>query len=181
MARSWNSPVASSYSKMEPPSAAASRLACETTVWRTVSTSSVALTARLISPSAVSSWTERESSRVRASSSWNSRTFSMAMTAWSANVWTRAICLSENGSTTRRATVMVPMGRPSRSIGTAMTVRNTVRRALASLGIGAHVGNLDDRGSRIARAETLARPGGWGKASRAASISSGVRPCCASK
>ena len=32
------------------------------------------------------------SSRLRASSSWNRRTFSMAMTAWSAKVWSRATC-----------------------------------------------------------------------------------------
>ena len=36
------------------------------------------------------------SSRLRASSSVNSRTFSMAITAWSAKVWSSAICLSEN-------------------------------------------------------------------------------------
>ena len=35
------------------------------------------------------------SSRLLAWSSVNSRTFSMAMTAWSAKVWSRAICLSD--------------------------------------------------------------------------------------
>ena len=44
------------------------------------------------------------SSRLRASSSVNSRTFSMAMTAWSAKVWSSAICLSVNGSDLASAT-----------------------------------------------------------------------------
>ena len=47
----------------------------------TVSTSSVELTAWLTSPSAVSFSTDRVSSPVRACSSLNRRTFSMAMTA----------------------------------------------------------------------------------------------------
>ena len=38
-----------------------------------------------------------ESSRVRACTSSNSRTFSIAITAWSAKVWTSSICLSANG------------------------------------------------------------------------------------
>ena len=37
--------------------------------------------------------------RLRSPSSLNSRTFSMAITAWSAKVLRRAICLSENGRT----------------------------------------------------------------------------------
>src|SRR5262249_9215454 len=44
-------------------------------------------------------------SRLRASSSLNSRTFSIAMTAWSAKVWTSAICFSVNGRESRRATL----------------------------------------------------------------------------
>ena len=52
----------------------------------TVSRSSVELTAWLTSPSARSSSTERASSRVRARTSSNSRTFSIAITAWSAKV-----------------------------------------------------------------------------------------------
>ena len=57
-----------------------------TMVASTVSRSSVELTAWPTSPSARSSPTDRVRSPVRASSSWNSRTFSMAMTAWSAKV-----------------------------------------------------------------------------------------------
>ena len=37
------------------------------------------------------------SSRLRLCSSVNRRTFSIAMTAWSAKVWSSAICLSVNG------------------------------------------------------------------------------------
>ena len=45
-------------------------------------------------------------------SSWNSRTFSMATTAWSAKVFTSSICRSLNGSTTSRQIVKTPMGYP---------------------------------------------------------------------
>ena len=84
----------------------------------TVSTSSVELTARLTSPSAVSFSTDWVSSPVRACSSLNRRTFSTAMTAWSAKVFSSSISLSENGPGSARATAMTPMGAPSRSIGT---------------------------------------------------------------
>ena len=62
---------------MAQPSAPASWLARETIVSSTVSTSSVELTARLISPRAVSFSTDWVSSPVRASSSLNRRTFSI--------------------------------------------------------------------------------------------------------
>jgi len=81
VARSSNCSAAASYSKIEHPSALASWLARVTMVSSTVSTSSVELTARLTSPRAVSFSTDWVSSLVRASSSLNSRTFSMAMTA----------------------------------------------------------------------------------------------------
>ena len=35
----------------------------------------------------------------------------MAITAWSAKVWSRAICLSENGSTSVRRIPMAPIAR----------------------------------------------------------------------
>ncbi len=56
-------------------------VARDTMVERTVSRSSVELTACPTSPSARSSPTDRVSAAVRACSSLNSRTFSMAMTA----------------------------------------------------------------------------------------------------
>ena len=62
------------------------------------------------------------SSRVRASTLSNKRTFSIAIAAWSAKVSTRAICLSVNGSTSVLVRAITPIGIPSRSIGTARTV-----------------------------------------------------------
>ena len=62
-------------------------------------------------------------SRFRASSSVNSRTFSIAMTAWAAKVSRSAICLSENGRGSRRRITMVPSASPSRSSGIARIAR----------------------------------------------------------
>ena len=59
-------------------------------------------------------------SRLRCSSSWNSRAFSMAMTAWSANVSSSAICCSVNGRTSIRTSAdRRRSGSSSRSSGTA--------------------------------------------------------------
>ena len=63
------------------------------------------------------------SSRVRASTRSNRRTFSIAIAAWSANVVASSICLSVNGRTSERVKLTTPIGTPSRSIGTARTVR----------------------------------------------------------
>ena len=63
------------------------------------------------------------SSLLRASSSVNRRTFSTAMTAWSAKVVINSICFWVNGFTCRRHIDNAPMGFPSRSIGTARAVR----------------------------------------------------------
>ncbi len=62
-------------------------------------------------------------SRLRASSSWNRRTFSMAITAWSAKVSRSSICLSEKGRTSRRRIRMAPRGCSSRNRGVARVVR----------------------------------------------------------
>ena len=78
----------------------------------TVSRSSVELTAWLTSPSARSSPTDRVSSRVRASSSWNSRTFSIAITAWSAKVSSRATCRSVKSRTSVRRRAIAPIATP---------------------------------------------------------------------
>ena len=53
----------------------------------------------------------------------NSRTFSIAITAWSAKVVTSSICLSVNGRTSARVSVKTPIGTSSRSIGTPSMVR----------------------------------------------------------
>ena len=63
------------------------------------------------------------SSRVRASTLSNRRTFSIAIAAWSAKVDTSSICLSVNGRTSERVSASTPIGTPSRSIGTPRMVR----------------------------------------------------------
>src|SRR5262245_19526929 len=57
-----------------------------------------------------SSSTERASSRLLACSASNNREFSMAITAWSAKDSISATCLSSNGATLVRASVMTPIG-----------------------------------------------------------------------
>src|SRR5262249_425434 len=54
----------------------------------------------------------------------NSRTFSIAITAWSAKVETSSICLSVNGRTSERDNHRTPMGTPSRNISTPSMVRD---------------------------------------------------------
>ena len=53
----------------------------------------------------------------------NRRTFSMAITAWSAKVLRRAICLSVKGRTSVRRIKITPIGSPSRSNGVTRRVR----------------------------------------------------------
>ena len=62
----------------------------------------------------------------------NSRTFSIAITAWSAKVDTSSICLSVNGRTSERVSANTPIGTPSRSIGTPMIVRKSPRRCASA-------------------------------------------------
>ena len=47
----------------------------------------------------------------------------MAITAWSAKVFSSFTCFSEKGRLSRRATLIVPIGTASRNIGTASIVR----------------------------------------------------------
>ncbi len=63
------------------------------------------------------------SSLLRVSSSVNRRTFSMAMTAWSAKVSRSWICFAENGRTSMRRIRIAPTATPSRSSGVASVVR----------------------------------------------------------
>ena len=89
---------------------------------------------------------DSESSRVRACSASNSRTFSIAITAWSAKVVTSSICLSVNGRTSERSTTMTPIGVPSRSSGTPSIVRQSPRLvdfAPVVFRIGQHVGDVN--------------------------------------
>ena len=81
----------------------------------------------------------------------NSRTFSMAITAWSAKVLSRAICLSEKGPASSRATVIAPMVVPSRSIGTDRTLLVAGRACpvLAPvLGIPVDIGDVNNGADR---------------------------------
>ena len=78
---------------------------------------------RRISPVAVCCSSVSVRSRFRASSSVNRRTFSMAMTAWSAKVLRSSTCRRENGPGLTPPTVIAPSGCPSRSIGTARMLR----------------------------------------------------------
>ena len=66
---------------------------------------------------------DSDSSRVRACTSSKSRTFSIAITAWSAKVVTSSISLSVNGATIDRVSAITPIGAPSRSSGTPSIVR----------------------------------------------------------
>src|SRR5262249_5139394 len=68
-------------------------------------------------------WLASASCRFLSWISSNSRTFSIAIAAWSAKVWTSSICLSVNGRTSERDNVRPPMGTPSRNIGTPRMVR----------------------------------------------------------
>ena len=62
-------------------------------------------------------------SLLRASSSLNRRTFSMAITAWLAKVCSRAICCSPKPSGSAQPIVMAPIGSPARSMGTVTWLR----------------------------------------------------------
>ena len=120
-----------------------SRRPSSSTGWRSVGE---LLMTRRISLVAVCCSSASVSSRLRASSSWNSRAFSMAITAWSAKVWSSAICLSEKGLTSLRVTVMAPIGLPSRSIGTDRVVWKPActMTAVDELGISGNVWHVGD-------------------------------------
>ena len=79
---------------------------------------------RRISAVAVCCSSASVSSRFRASSSVNSRTFSIAITAWSAKVFRQRDLLGgEELDLSSSARQMTPMGTPSRSSGVASSVR----------------------------------------------------------
>jgi len=149
-------------------SASVSNTGCRSKVDRPITLSSSLV--------AVCCSSEVRSSPFRASSSWNSRTFWMAITAWSAKVWSSATRRSGNSPATVRVTVMAPMGRPSRSIGTATTLRKPLAWAA---GRSAYVsspstsGTCTTRRSRIASVDEAARLGGIGNARRRLSAASG--------
>ena len=57
------------------------------------------------------------SSRLRACTSSNKRTFSIAITAWSANVSISSICFDVNSPAANRCKIKTPIRLPSRSNG----------------------------------------------------------------
>ena len=134
-----------------------SRAIVSKTGWTSVG--ELAMTRR-ISPVAVCCSSASVSSRLRASSSSNSRAFSMAMTAWSANVFRRAICLSVKGRTSRRHMTRAPMARrcaaggPPGWCGSPACPLDRGRRVC---GIGAHVVDVDDPLSSTARPAAMPR------------------------
>ena len=103
------------------------------------------------------------SSRVRACTSSNSRTFSIAITAWSAKVVTSSICLSVKGHTEVRPRPKTPIGVPSRSSGTpshGAIAAELLCLAQLVLRIGMNIEHLyDGLPSSKARPITLPRPG----------------------
>jgi hypothetical protein len=56
------------------------------------------------------------------------RTFSIAITACSANIWSRPISLAEKRPALARATMSTPIGFPSRIIGTKSPLRKPTAR-----------------------------------------------------
>ena len=142
---------------MTASSAAQNLTALLTTASRTgwMSVGELAMTRR-ISPVAVCcssdsvtcAWASM-TTRFFSCSSVNSRTFSMAITAWSANVWRSAICLAVNGWTTSRRITMAPSDAPSRKSGATRLVRlrrpvrRTPRPRLGVLGLGKRLQVVD--------------------------------------
>ena len=107
------------------------------------------------------------SSRFRVSSSLNRRTFSMAITAWSANVWSRSMCFSENGHGPPANRRSHRSDLPRAASATARTVRTRRTRTAAS-GVTASAKsvstppqNIADVNDRVApwRAATTHAPG----------------------
>ena len=118
------------------------------------------LITRRISEVAVCCSRDSVRSRLRWSRAVNSRTFSIAMTAWSANVASSAIWASVNGFTSERQTPIEPIARPSRRSGTASTVRAPTRVPGASryCGSAPRSGVCTTRHSSAARPDTVSGP-----------------------
>ena len=94
--------------------------------------------------------------RVALLNSLNSRTFSMAITAWAAKVSSSLICFSEKGRTSVRRIMIAPIAIPSRSNGVARTVRMP-RNSWAIPEIPSS-GSLQDHECEVCRS-IMARPG----------------------
>ena len=135
------------------------------------------LMTRRISLVAVCCSSATDSSPLRDWSSVNSRTFWIAMTAWSANVRSSATCASENGPGSDRPRLIAPMVRPSCSSGTASTLRKPAAIAgpvVAYSGSSLTSGIITVPRVSTARVMPLSRLAGRGKIARIASAPSGV-------
>ena len=109
---------------MTPHCASQMRMALASIVWKT---GSIWPSEREMTPStsevAVCCSSASLRSRVRACTSSNRRTFSMAITAWSAKMMISSISCCVNGSTAARVKKMEPIGDPSRISGAARALR----------------------------------------------------------
>ena len=130
---------------------------------------------RRISPVAVCCSRASVRSRFRASSSLKRRTFSMAMTAWSAKVWSSSICASEKGP----ASTATDGDRPDRDALRAASAPPTDAAEWRPSATVAHARSSDPRGRpRCARWRAV-RIDAAGGAARAR-CASGQAPCRAS-
>ena len=78
----------------------------------------------------------------------------MAMTAWSAKVWTRAICFSVKGRTSVRRTLIDADGDAlshQRNVSATVTELRAVARLLEPIGVGLEIRHVDGPASRTAR------------------------------
>ena len=103
----------------------------------------------------------------------------MAMTAWSAKVLSSSSCRAGSNPVWERLTVMAPIGRPSRRIGTATRLRKVTIRASSPneySGSAATSGICWTAALRTARPAPLPRPGATGNSRFQASTPSAVTP-----
>jgi hypothetical protein len=124
----------------------------------------------------VAVWRSSDSvrSRLRASSSVRRRAFSTAMTAWSANVCSKAISIGENPPGCARVTLMAPTASRPRSIGTE-TIERKPRSTASRRKAGQPIGSVSMSTTCCTALVSTARPGGvsasgrcgaWSRASK---------------
>ena len=156
---------------MTPRWASHSRVAFSINVSRTGSRSNVE---RLMTFStslvAVCCSSASVSSRLRACSSWNRRTFSMAITAWSAKVFNSSMWLGLNGPGVARETPKAPIGTRRASSERQVAAAPPPGRRLVVVGIrflrDVDGRPLEDRSSRGQLSSGPARIELWHHASR---------------
>ena len=105
------------------------------------------------------------SSRVRASTLSNRRTFSIAITAWSAKVVTSSICLSVNGRVRSASMAITPIG--SSLAHERDAEHGTISARFLALDeavfrVVQNIGNMDGFALEHGAAGTVPRPGAMG-------------------